>query len=91
MKILKSRLGLGTGDVLPRLIKDYRECRPADRGPFNWPYASSWVSFASVEPIRERPPRNWSGEMARVACTLLGKRLDNGVSVLSVGVNPFWS
>jgi hypothetical protein len=29
--------------------------------------------------------------MARVACTLRGKRLDGGVSVLSVGVNPFWS
>jgi hypothetical protein len=25
--------------------------------------------------------------MARVACTLRGKRLDDGVSVLSVGVN----
>jgi hypothetical protein len=25
--------------------------------------------------------------MARVACTLRGKRLDGGVSVLSVGVN----
>jgi hypothetical protein len=29
--------------------------------------------------------------MARVACTLRGKRLDGGVSVLSVGVNLFWS
>jgi hypothetical protein len=29
--------------------------------------------------------------MARVACTLHGKRLDRGVSVLSVGVNPVWS
>jgi hypothetical protein len=29
--------------------------------------------------------------MARVACTLYGKRLDGGVYVLSVGVNPFWS
>ena len=28
--------------------------------------------------------------MARVACTLRGKRLDGGVSVLSVGVNLFW-
>jgi hypothetical protein len=26
--------------------------------------------------------------MARVACTLRGKRLDGGVYVLSVGVNP---
>jgi hypothetical protein len=30
-------------------------------------------------------------EMARAVCTLCGKRLDGGVSVLSVGVNPFWS
>jgi hypothetical protein len=29
--------------------------------------------------------------MARVACTLRGKRLDDGVSVLSVGVNLIWS
>jgi hypothetical protein len=29
--------------------------------------------------------------MARVVCTLRGKRLDGGVSVLSVGVNLFWS
>jgi hypothetical protein len=91
MEVHKSRLGLGTGDVLPMLIKDYRECRLADRGHFNWPHASSWVSFASVGPIPERPPRNGSGEMARVACTLRGKRLDGGVSMLSVGVNPVWS
>jgi hypothetical protein len=32
MKVLKSILGLGTGDVLLRLIKDYSECRPDDRG-----------------------------------------------------------
>jgi hypothetical protein len=91
MEVLKSRLGLGTSDVLPRLIKDYSECRLDDRGPFNWPHASSWVSFASVGPIPERPTHNESGEMARVACTLRGKRLDGGVSVLSVSVNPFWS
>jgi hypothetical protein len=29
--------------------------------------------------------------MVRVACTLRGKRLDDGVSVLSVGVNLIWS
>jgi hypothetical protein len=29
--------------------------------------------------------------MARGACTLRGKRLDDGVSVLSVGVNLIWS
>jgi hypothetical protein len=54
-------------------------------------FASSWVSFASVGPIPERPTRNGSGEMVRVACTLRGKRLDGGVFVLSVGVNPVWS
>ena len=47
------------------------------------------VSFASGRIIPERPTRNGSGEMARVVCTLHGKRLDGGVSVLSVGVNPF--
>jgi hypothetical protein len=66
-------------------------CRPDDRGPFNWPHASSWVSFASGIPIPERPTRNGSGEMARVACTLRGKRLAGGVSVLSIDVNPVWS
>ena len=91
MEVLKSRLGLGTGDVLPRLIKDYSECRLDDRGPFNWSHASSWVSLASGRPIPERPPHNGSGEMARVACTLRGKGLNDGVSVLSIGVNPFWS
>jgi hypothetical protein len=29
--------------------------------------------------------------MARVAWTLRGKRLDGGVSVLSIGVNLIWS
>jgi hypothetical protein len=29
--------------------------------------------------------------MARVVCTLRGKRLDGGVSVLLVGVNLIWS
>jgi hypothetical protein len=29
--------------------------------------------------------------MARVACTLCGKRLDGGVSMLSVGMNLIWS
>jgi hypothetical protein len=91
VEVLQSRLGLGIGDVLPRLIKDYRECRPADRGPFNWSHALSWVSFASGRLIPERPTRNGSGEMARVACTLRGKRMDGGVFVLSVGVNPVWS
>jgi hypothetical protein len=53
-------------------------------------HMSLWVSFASGRLIPERPTHNGSGEMARVACTLHGKRLDGGVSVLSVGVNPVW-
>jgi hypothetical protein len=53
MEVLKSGHGLGTGDVLPRLIKDYTECRLDDRGPFNWSHASSWVSFASGRLIPE--------------------------------------
>jgi hypothetical protein len=28
--------------------------------------------------------------MVRIACTLRGKRLDGGVSMLSVGVNLIW-
>jgi hypothetical protein len=71
-------------------IKDCVDVGLLTEDPY-WPHASSWVSFASVGPIPERPPRNGSGEMARVACTLRGKRLDGGVFVLSVGVNPFWS
>jgi hypothetical protein len=53
MEVLKSGLGLGTGDVLPRLIKDYTKCRLDDRGPFNWSHASSWISFASGRLIPE--------------------------------------
>jgi hypothetical protein len=53
--------------------------------------AASWVIFASGRPIPEMPTRNGSGEMERVACTLHGKRMDGGVYVLSVGVNPDWS
>jgi hypothetical protein len=36
------------------LIKDHNEGWPADLGPFKWPHASSWVSYASAEPILER-------------------------------------
>ena len=72
-------------------IKDRSDCWPADLGPFNWPHASSWVSFAWGRPIPERATPNGSEEMARVACTLRGKRLDGGASVLSVGVNLVWS
>jgi hypothetical protein len=53
MEVLKLGLGLGTGDVLPRLIKNYTESRLDDRGPFNWSRASSWVSFASGRLIPE--------------------------------------
>jgi hypothetical protein len=60
-------------------LKDRSDCWPADLGPFNWPHASSWVSFASVGPIPEQLARTGSGEMARVACTLRGKRLEGGV------------
>jgi hypothetical protein len=60
-------------------LKDRTESRLADLGPFNWPHASSWVSFASVGPIPEQLARTGSGEMARVACTLRGKRLEGGV------------
>jgi hypothetical protein len=54
-------LGLGTGDVLPRLIKDYTECRLADRGHFNWSHDSSWVSFASgrLIPEEDNTQREW--------------------------------
>jgi hypothetical protein len=69
-------------------IKDRVDVGPDDRGPFNLSHASSWVSFASGRPIPERPTRNGSGEMARVACTLRGKRLDGGASVLSVWREP---
>jgi hypothetical protein len=59
MEVLKSGLGLGTSDVLPRLIKDYIECRLDDRGPFNWSHASSWVSFASGRLIPEKDNTQW--------------------------------
>jgi hypothetical protein len=59
MEVLKSRLGLGKGDVVPRLIKDYSECRLDDRGPFNWSHASSWVSLASGRLIPEYDNTQW--------------------------------
>jgi hypothetical protein len=49
------------------------------------------VGLLTKDPLTGHMPRHGSGEMARVACTLSGKRLDGGVSVLSVGVNPIWS
>jgi hypothetical protein len=50
MDVLKSRLGLGTGVVSPRLSKDYIECKLDDRGLFNWPHALVWdrVSLISA-------------------------------------------
>jgi hypothetical protein len=72
-------------------IKDRTDVGLLIEDLFNWPHASSWVSFASGRPIPERPTCNGSGEMARVACTLCGKRMEGGVFVLSVGMNPVWS
>jgi hypothetical protein len=58
---------------------------------FGLPSKTRCDSFASAGPILERLPHNGSGVTARVACTLRGKRLDGGVSVLTFGVNQFWS
>jgi hypothetical protein len=71
-------------------LKDHVDVGLLTEDPY-WLHASSWVSFALGRLIPERPTHNGSGEMARVACTLRGKRLDGGVSVLSVGVNLIWS
>jgi hypothetical protein len=38
---------------------------------FNWPHASSWVSFALAGPISERLPSTGSGEMAGVHVPIL--------------------
>jgi hypothetical protein len=53
----------------------------------NQPHALVWdrLRLILAWPIPERLPRNGSGEMA---CTLHGKRVDDGVIVLSVGMNP---
>jgi hypothetical protein len=55
------------------LIKDRTNCRPVDLGPFSWPHTSSWVSLNPTIPYVKRQSRTGSGEMARVACTLLAK------------------
>jgi hypothetical protein len=69
------RLGNGLNKMRPDVeqerspfvsIKDRSDCWPDDLGSFNWPHASSWVSFASVEPITEQLTHTGSGEMARV-------------------------
>jgi hypothetical protein len=66
---------------LSALIKDRVDVGLMIEDLFNWPHASSWVSFASGRLIAERPTRNGSGEMARVVCTLRGKRLDGYLTV----------
>jgi hypothetical protein len=52
-------------------FKDRNDCWPANLGPFKWPHASSWVSFASVGPIPKQIARTGSGEKAGVTCTHL--------------------
>jgi hypothetical protein len=52
-------------------FKDRNDCWPANLGPFNWPYALSWVSLASAGPIPEQLAHTGSGEMAGVTCAHL--------------------
>jgi hypothetical protein len=52
-------------------FKDRNESRLADLVPFNWPHASSWISFASARPIPEQLAHTRSGEMAKVMCAHL--------------------
>jgi hypothetical protein len=54
-------------------IKDRTDCRPVDLGPFRWPHTSSWVSLNLAIPYVKRQSHTGSGEMTRVACTLLAK------------------
>jgi hypothetical protein len=72
-------------------IKDHVNVGLLTEDPLTGHIRLSWVNFASGRLIPERPTRNESGEMERVACTLCGKRLDGGLSVVSVSVNPVWS
>ena len=60
-------------------IKDRTDCWPDDLGPFNWPHTSSWVSLNPAIPYVKRQSRTGSGEMARVARTLLAKDHQKGV------------
>ena len=53
------------------LIKDRSDYWPIDLGPFNWPYALSWVSLASAGPIPGQLAHTGSGEMAGVTCAHL--------------------
>jgi hypothetical protein len=50
------------------------------------------VLSSLVQRVRRRPrAKGGVFAFAPTACTLRGKRLDGGVSVLLVGVNPVWS
>jgi hypothetical protein len=60
-------------------IKDRTDCWPADLGPFIWPHTSSWASLNPAIPYMKRQSRTESGEMARVARTLLAKDRLKGV------------
>jgi hypothetical protein len=60
-------------------FKDSTDCWPADLGPFIWPHTSSWVSLNPAIPYMKRQSRTGSGEMARVARTLLAKDHLKGV------------
>jgi hypothetical protein len=62
-------------------IKDCTDCWPADLGPFIWPHTSSWVSLNPAIPNMKRQSRtgSGSGEMARVARTLLATGRLKGV------------
>jgi hypothetical protein len=60
-------------------IKDRTNCWPTDLGPFIWPHTSSWVNLNPAIPYMKRQSRTGSGEMARVARTLLTKDCLKGV------------
>jgi hypothetical protein len=61
------------------LIKDRIGCWPVDLGPFIWPHTSSWVSLNPTIPYIKRQSRTGSGEMVRVARTLLATDRLKGV------------
>jgi hypothetical protein len=46
---------------------------PVDLGPFIWPHTSSRASLNPAIPYMKRQSHTGSGEMARVARTLLAK------------------
>jgi hypothetical protein len=70
-------------------IKDRTDCWPAGLGPFIWPHTSSWLSLNSAIPYMKRQSRTRSGEMARVARTLLATDRLKGGGVLSSGADLF--